>query len=165
MEYLHAYGIAHRDLKPENILLITKNENSDIKIMDFGLSKIVAPDETSKEPFGTITYVAPEVLLRRPYNKSVDLWSLGVIAHALLVGSMPFDGKSEEEIGNMICKIEPTFNNPRWNTVSMEAKDFTKRLLTKECNKRMSLQEARAHGWLKKHHDWFISIEKLNKGS
>ena len=79
LEYLHSYGIAHRDLKPENMLMITEDEDSDIKLMDFGLSKIIAPDEKSTEPFGTLSYVAPEVLQLCPYDKSVDLWSLGVI--------------------------------------------------------------------------------------
>lgn len=61
--YLHSFGVAHRDLKPENILMASDDEDSDLKIVDFGLSKIIGPNESSLDPFGTLSYVAPEVLL------------------------------------------------------------------------------------------------------
>lgn len=61
--YLHSYGVAHRDLKPENILMSDDNEDASLKLVDFGLSKIIGPKETSLDPFGTLSYVAPEVLL------------------------------------------------------------------------------------------------------
>jgi len=52
--YLHSYGIAHRDLKPENILMTDDSEEADIRLLDFGLSKIIGPNETCTEPFGTL---------------------------------------------------------------------------------------------------------------
>jgi len=52
--YLHHFGVAHRDLKPENILMVDTSDESDLKIVDFGLSKIVGPTETSLDPFGTL---------------------------------------------------------------------------------------------------------------
>ena len=61
--YLHSFGIAHRDLKPENILMENHSDTAELKLADFGLSKIIGPNETSKDPFGTLSYVAPEVLL------------------------------------------------------------------------------------------------------
>ena len=61
--YLHSFGIAHRDLKPENILMMDGSFDSPIKLVDFGLSKTFGPGETSSEPFGTLCYVAPEILL------------------------------------------------------------------------------------------------------
>ena len=61
--YLHSFGIAHRDLKPENILMMEGAFDSPIKLVDFGLSKTFGPGETSSEPFGTLCYVAPEILL------------------------------------------------------------------------------------------------------
>ena len=61
--YLHSFGIAHRDLKPENILMVDETIDSEIKLVDFGLSKNFGPNETCKEPFGTLCYVAPEILL------------------------------------------------------------------------------------------------------
>jgi calcium-dependent protein kinase len=96
--YLHSYGIAHRDLKPENVLMIDGTEDSDVKIVDFGLSKMVGPNEKCTEPFGTLSYVAPEVLMQHPYDKGVDVWSLGIIAYLMVGGSLPFDDEEEKEI-------------------------------------------------------------------
>ena len=75
--YIHSYGIIHRDIKPENVLMTSTDDNADIRILDFGLSKILGPNEYCNEPYGTLSYVAPEVLLEKPYNKAVDMWSLG----------------------------------------------------------------------------------------
>ena len=66
-------------------------DSAEVKIVDFGLSKIIGPNETSSESFGTISYVAPEVLKNQPYGKDVDCWSLGVITYLLLCGALPFD--------------------------------------------------------------------------
>mmetsp|Transcript_7009 Transcript_7009/g.5249 ORF Transcript_7009/g.5249 Transcript_7009/m.5249 type:complete len:86 (+) Transcript_7009:1998-2255(+) len=76
----------------------SNEESSDLKIVDFGLSKIIGPNETSLDPFGTLSYVAPEVLLQKPYGKEVDLWSLGVIIYLLLSRVLPFDDDDDREI-------------------------------------------------------------------
>jgi len=62
--YLHSFGIAHRDLKPENILMVNEEDNAEVKLVDFGLSKTFGPGETCKEPYGTLCYVAPEILMQ-----------------------------------------------------------------------------------------------------
>jgi serine/threonine protein kinase len=95
---LHSFGVAHRDLKPENILMSSDFESAELKIVDFGLSKIIGPNESSLDPFGTLSYVAPEVLLQKPYGKEVDLWSLGVITYLLLCKVLPFDDDEDKEI-------------------------------------------------------------------
>lgn len=64
------------------------------KLVDFGLAKIIGPTEKANEPFGTLGYVAPEVLKKEPYGVSCDMWSLGCIIYALLSGSLPFDHES-----------------------------------------------------------------------
>ena len=63
--YLHSFGVAHRDLKPENVLMVDNSENADLKIVDFGLSKIIGPNETSLDPFGTLvsSYSYPYIIL------------------------------------------------------------------------------------------------------
>jgi serine/threonine protein kinase len=96
--YLHSFGIAHRDLKPENILMTSTEDDAQPKLVDFGLSKIIGPTQTCNDPFGTLSYVAPEVLQQKPYNKKVDLWSLGVIIYLLLSGTLPFDDDDDREI-------------------------------------------------------------------
>ncbi|RHY57343.1 hypothetical protein DYB30_000977 [Aphanomyces astaci] len=94
--YLHKMGIVHRDIKPENILCGDKL--TDLRIADFGLSKLVYPHEIMKMPCGTLNYVAPEVLSLVGYGKEADVWSLGVIMYLLLRGELPFHGKTKNDI-------------------------------------------------------------------
>ena len=101
MEYLHGYGIVHRDLKLENILMSDKSPSAIPKLVDFGLSKIIGPFESASEPFGTLGYVAPEVLLKKSYSYSCDLWSLGCIAYALISGSLPFDHSDPKSLAKL----------------------------------------------------------------
>jgi serine/threonine protein kinase len=91
--YLHSFGIVHRDLKLENVMMSDESDLAVPKIVDFGLSKIIGPKQTTNEPFGTLGYVAPEVLRKEPYTFSCDVWSIGCIAYALMSGSLPFDHK------------------------------------------------------------------------
>lgn len=91
---MHSYGIVHRDIKLENVMMSDTSEKAVPKLVDFGLAKIIGPSEKTTEPFGTLGYVAPEVLKKEPYTFSCDLWSLGCITYALLSGSLPFDHES-----------------------------------------------------------------------
>ncbi len=100
--YLHSYGIIHRDLKLDNVLLADEGEESDPKIVDFGLSKLIGPHERCEEPYGTYGYVSPEILQHLPYEKGVDLWSLGVVAYILLSGTGPFEGGDVQEISRYV---------------------------------------------------------------
>ncbi len=99
--YLKREGVIHRDLKPENIML-TGNYLEDgvpeLKVMDFGLSTIVGNGQTAHEPFGTLTYVAPEILFDRDYNFQVDVYSLGSIMYQMISGRLPFNVKSEKQM-------------------------------------------------------------------
>lgn len=139
--YLHSFGVAHRDLKPENILMVSDDDESDLKIVDFGLSKIIGPNESSLDPFGTLSYVAPEVLLQKPYGKEVDLWSLGIITYLLLSRVLPFDDEEDKEIARQTIQDAPDFSFPPWDTTSKEAQDLVKKLLEKNRQKRPSLEE------------------------
>ena len=93
IKYIQQCGVVHRDLKPENILVEKDPRNEEviqIKITDFGLSKIVVPNETMLESCGTPAYVAPEVLHKKGYKKEVDMWSAGVIYYTLICRQLPF---------------------------------------------------------------------------
>lgn len=94
--YLHQFGIVHRDLKPENLLMVDQSDNSEIRVADFGLSKTFSPGEKSTEAYGTIGYVAPEILMHRPYDHKVDCWTFGVLINLMLSGRLPFDSHDEE---------------------------------------------------------------------
>ena len=150
--YVHSYGIAHRDIKPENVLLTSEDENADIRLLDFGLSKIVGPGQKCTEPYGTLTYCAPEIILDKPYLKSVDSWSLGVMTYLMLSGGLPFTGKDEHEIARNVVYSRVNFEKkPIWKEISNEAKDFISKLLDKDLKKRMEMKAALEHPWFKKY--------------
>ena len=107
--------------------MVGPEENSSVKIVDFGLSKTFGPGETCKEPFGTLCYVAPEILIQKPYDKSVDLWSLGVIIHLMLSGTLPFDSDDDREIARKTIYEEVAMAHPIWEQeISAEAKDIVR---------------------------------------
>ena len=156
ISYCHSKGISHRDLKPENIIFETPEIDSDIKLIDFGLSKKFKSNEKLHTLLGTPYYVAPEVLTKE-YNEKCDLWSVGIITYLLIVGDVPFRGKNNNDIFNKIIKENINFNSIKWKNFSNEAKNFVKLLLQKDYNKRPSAQEAL-------NHNWFISIfTKIHK--
>ena len=149
--YLHSYGIVHRDLKPENILMTDLSMQADIRLLDFGLSKIVGNDEKCTEPYGTLSFVAPEVLQGKPYDKSVDLWSIGIITFLLLCGYLPFDDKhSEREIARQTIHDPVPYEENIWSKYSPEARSFVDGLLQKKPEKRYTIKEILEHPWIKK---------------
>lgn len=85
VEYCHRNNVVHRDLKPENFLLVSKDPDSDLKVIDFGLSKKFETGEEMHARVGTPYYIAPEVLDKN-YGPECDLWSCGVVLYILLCG-------------------------------------------------------------------------------
>ncbi|CAI0429761.1 unnamed protein product [Linum tenue] len=150
--FCHLQGVVHRDLKPENFLFTTKDENSQLKAIDFGLSDFVKPDERLNDIVGSAYYVAPEVL-HRAYGTEADVWSIGVIAYILLCGSRPFWARTESGIFRAVLKADPSFDEAPWPSMSPEARDFVKRLLNKDPRKRITAAQALSHPWIKSSND------------
>ncbi|ETB57751.1 CAMK protein kinase [Plasmodium yoelii 17X] len=146
--YLHKCGIIHRDIKPENILLTDKSKDAQIKLTDFGLSTLCAPNELLKEPCGTLAYVAPEVITLQGYNHKVDAWSIGVILYLLLSGKLPFPINKNTEM-NIQKTYVLSFRDNIWKTISSSAKDLISKLLELNADKRISASEALEHIWIK----------------
>ncbi|XP_059645481.1 CDPK-related kinase 5-like [Cornus florida] len=158
--FCHLQGVVHRDLKPENFLFTSKDENSQLKAIDFGLSDFVKPDERLNDIVGSAYYVAPEVL-HRSYSTEADVWSIGVIAYILLCGSRPFWARTESGIFRAVLKADPCFDEPPWTSLSSEAKDFVKRLLNKDPRKRMTAAQALSHPWIKNNDDIKAPVDIL----
>lgn len=146
--FCHLQGVVHRDLKPENFLFTSRNEDADMKLIDFGLSDFIKPDERLNDIVGSAYYVAPEVL-HRSYSSEADIWSIGVITYILLCGSRPFWARTESGIFRAVLRADPNFDDLPWPNVSSEAKDFVKRMLNKDYRKRMTAAQALTHPWLR----------------
>ena len=147
IKFIHSLGIIHRDIKHDNILFFN-NLKINIGLIDFGLSKILGPNEKIKDVCGTIGFTAPEILKNHPYSKSVDLWSAGVVTYYLLCGRLPYNGNREEIIRETIEDPIP-FIDSIWKYISSEAKDFVKRLLEKNPEKRSNIEQILEHSWVK----------------
>ncbi|XP_048337093.1 CDPK-related protein kinase isoform X2 [Ziziphus jujuba] len=158
--FCHLQGVVHRDLKPENFLYTSKDENSKLKAIDFGLSDFVKPDERLNDIVGSAYYVAPEVL-HRSYGTEADVWSIGVIAYILLCGSRPFWARTESGIFRAVLKADPSFDEAPWPSLSLEAKDFVKRLLNKDPRKRMTAAQALSHPWIRNYNDVKVPLDIL----
>lgn len=147
VRHMHSRGVVHRDLKPENFLYSSK-ASVQIKLADFGFAKRF-DGRLLTEKVGTSYYVAPEVL-RGSYTSSCDLWSLGAIAYAMLVGYPPYEGENDSEIMAKIQAEEVSFEGKEWNIISASAIDYVSRLLDRNPLTRMTAAEAEAHPWLKR---------------
>lgn len=147
--YLHYFGIVHRDLKPENTMMSDRSEIPDIKLVDFGLSKILGVTEKSNEAYGTLSYAAPEVILKNDYNNKVDIWSLGIILFFLICGYLPFNDKNNntKNIASEITKGSIKFDPNIWNRMSKETKDLVLKCLERQIDKRINIMEFLEHPW------------------
>ncbi|KAG5251654.1 hypothetical protein OIU76_007876 [Salix suchowensis] len=146
--FCHLQGVVHRDLKPENFLFTSGSEDADMKLIDFGLSDFIKPDDRLNDIVGSAYYVAPEVL-HRSYCLEADIWSIGVITYILLCGSRPFWARTESGIFRAVLRSDPNYEDLPWPSVTPEAKDFVKRLLNKDYRKRMTAVQALTHPWLR----------------
>ncbi|XP_033494545.1 serine/threonine-protein kinase H1-like [Epinephelus lanceolatus] len=166
--YLHNLGITHRDLKPENLLYYHPGADSRLLVTDFGLatfggtgSEVSDPDRSDggdhtradrmwflRTTCGTPEYMAPEVLLRRPYSCAVDMWALGVITYIVLSGSMPFEDDSRTRLYRSIVRGKYSFHGDPWPSVSNLAKDFIQRLLPLDPAARLTADQAIRHPWV-----------------
>jgi len=149
--YLHSIGIIHRDIKPENILITLgqNHEVKELKIIDFGFAKLVNEGSKVSETCGTPNYVAPEVLRGCGYEKSADIFSLGVIMYLMIRGLLPFDAYEVDTILRNTLQGDIPMEDEHWQNVSPEAKDLLTKFLHKDPAQRIEVAEALKHPWIK----------------
>jgi len=119
--------------------MITEGEKPDdlfIKLTDFGFATFFDPNHKLDMILGTPVYMAPELANGVEYDCRVDVWSLGVIAHILLVGTAPFDGDDNDEIKNQILNKDLTLSGSSWCRVGKQATDFVRKCLVREVQDR-----------------------------
>jgi serine/threonine-protein kinase RCK2 len=120
----------------------------EIKIADFGLSKVVWDSQTMT-PCGTVGYTAPEIVKDERYSKSVDMWALGCVLYTLLCGFPPFYDESIQVLTEKVARGQYTFLSPWWDDISKSAQDLVSHLLTVNPDKRYTIDEFLAHPWIR----------------
>ena len=154
LNYIHLRRVCHRDLKLENFIFEHEGPEAEIKLIDFGLSKVYMDgDHDMHAVLGTSYYVAPEVLAGN-YGMECDLWGLGVLAFMMLSGQAPFSGDEDSDILKLV-KIGKFSFVPKniWRNISASAQDFISKLLVVDPKQRMTAQEALQHPWMTNHRD------------
>ncbi|XGW05764.1 hypothetical protein V3C99_016264, partial [Haemonchus contortus] len=147
LAYLHNRKIVHRDIKPENLLLVSKKQ---VQLCDFGLAcTVLGP---LFRVCGTPTYCAPEILRETGYGFPVDVWSLGVLLHVMLVGFAPFRSTERSRLFRLITQGRLHFDLPEWKGISSKARDLLSQLMSTSPSKRPVAAQIPTHPWIREFH-------------
>ena len=160
ISFLHKNKIIHRDIKPENLLI---NNNNILKLCDFGWSVYLNNNNKRVTFCGTVEYMAPEIVKNESYDFSIDVWSLGVLLYELIHSHSPFVVKdlNVNKIENNILSKELKFKKG----VSLECRDLIEKLLIKDANERIKIDDIYKHPFILKYTNmmdkYIISKNKL----
>uniref|UniRef100_A0A3B4TFH2 Protein kinase domain-containing protein n=1 Tax=Seriola dumerili TaxID=41447 RepID=A0A3B4TFH2_SERDU len=149
LEFLHAQSYGHFDIRPENIVYTTRT-SSNVKIIELGQSRHLTPGDQIKVQYTTAEYAAPEIHQCDMVSTVTDMWSVGVLAYVLLSGLNPFTAETNQQMIDNISNAAYSYDDESFMQFSVEALDFTDRLMTKDRKHRMTAAEALAHPWLTK---------------
>ncbi|XP_053098068.1 serine/threonine-protein kinase D3 isoform X2 [Pangasianodon hypophthalmus] len=152
LRHLHFKNIVHCDLKPENVLLASAEPFPQVKLCDFGFARIIGEKSFRRSVVGTPAYLAPEVLRSKGYNRSLDMWSVGVIIYVSLSGTFPFN--EDEDINDQIQNAAFMYPPNPWKEISLEAIDLINNLLQVKMRKRFSVDKSLSHPWLQDYQTW-----------
>ncbi|XP_040887311.1 protein kinase D4 [Toxotes jaculatrix] len=152
LRYLHFKHIAHCDLKPENVLLASADSFPQVKLCDFGFARIIGEKSFRRSVVGTPAYLAPEVISSSGYNRSLDMWSVGVITYVSLSGTFPFN--EDEDIKQQITNAAFMYPRQPWASISLEAVSLINNLLQVSVRRRFSVGKALGHPWLQDFQLW-----------
>ncbi|KAL2444581.1 Cell cycle serine/threonine-protein kinase CDC5/MSD2 [Exophiala dermatitidis] len=146
VKYMHKRSVIHRDLKMGNIFL---DSRMNIKIGDFGLAAVMADEQDRRTTLcGTPNYIAPEILSKsgnRGHDNKVDTWAVGVIAYAMLMGTPPFQSKTQQEIYTKLRTLEYEWKMDSKNYIPQQAKDFVASCLNLNSSERPEMDELVGH--------------------
>jgi len=156
LQHMHNKSMVHLDLKPENILCLGNGRPGyeELKLIDFGMTRVVTEAGDEIDMCGTAEFVAPEVINYVPVTVKADMWSMGVITYVLLSGLSPFMGEDDNETLANVTACDYDFEDdedddePVFEHLSDDCKQFIQDLLVLDASKRLSVDQALNHKWL-----------------
>eukprot|EP00164_Ancoracysta_twista_P016055 GFYU01026785.1.p1 GENE.GFYU01026785.1~~GFYU01026785.1.p1 ORF type:complete len:285 (+),score=66.92 GFYU01026785.1:250-1104(+) len=154
IQHVHERGDAHRYLTAGNVLLKSK-DFSEVKVSDFGLDHLFQLDVTDNSAFLNYQFTSPEALKNGTRDDDAkasqpsDIWAIGCNTYYVLSGEVAFEEDNTARLIDRIREADFGFDGPVWKKVSDDAKDFIEKCLVVEPGKRMTIQQALKHPWLK----------------
>ncbi|KAG6697472.1 hypothetical protein I3842_09G201300 [Carya illinoinensis] len=147
LQILRENSLIHRDLKPQNLLLSTSDNNSVLKIADFGFARSLQPRGLAETLCGSPLYMAPEIMQLQKYDAKADLWSVGAILFQLVTGKTPFTGNNQIQLLQNIMKSNELQFPPDID-LSSDCKDLCQKLLRRNPVERLTFEEFFNHPYL-----------------
>lgn len=144
LEYVHdTLKIVHRDIKAENVLL---DKNFNARLIDFSLCNSFQ-NGMLRTACGSLFYASPEIVEGRPYSTPTDIWSLGVLLFAMVVGTLPFYDPNQKRLAQKILYGQPVMPP----VVSDQLADLLGKMLAKNPDERATIRQIKAHPWVRHH--------------
>ncbi|KAA8518953.1 hypothetical protein F0562_016273 [Nyssa sinensis] len=148
LQILRENNLIHRDLKPQNLLLSTSDDNSVLKIADFGFARSLQPRGLAETLCGSPLYMAPEIMQLQKYDAKADLWSVGAILFQLVTGKTPFTGNNQIQLLQNIIKSTELHFPPDKKDLSSDCIDLCQKLLRRNPVERLTFEEFFNHPFL-----------------
>jgi calcium/calmodulin-dependent protein kinase I len=139
-------NVVHRDIKLQNILFRSASDFKSLKLVDFGLSRVLEENESVRDFCGSVGYIAPEIYSGKSYRYEVDMFAFGVLLFRLLSGERPFPNSNSQILRRHTLEYRYTVIGNAWENVSEKAKDLVRKLLINR-QERLTAEQALTHPW------------------
>ena len=139
---LHSYGIIHRDIKCTNTIICEREDGKNVlKIIDFGLSKVMGINEFAYEGYGSLPYKSPEQLLGKKYSFPVDIWALGITIYWLIYNHFPVSAENKHKMKKLIIKYDYKDDNNKIGNENLFYNKIFSHTLVNDYRKRVKIIE------------------------
>jgi serine/threonine protein kinase len=146
LKFISERNVVHRDIKLQNILFRSSNDFRSLKLVDFGLSRILGENEQVRDFCGSVGYIAPEIYSGKSYRFEVDMFAFGVLLFRLLSAERPFPNANSQILRRHTLEYRYNVIGTAWDNVSDMAKDLVRKLLINRVE-RLTAEQALAHPW------------------